>query len=221
LGGGGFGGFGIEAFGGKNGSGTMARAGEFHGDVEVTGCLSVSPNTNAHFQVGSCLSDMRLKKNIQPFPAALDKVAQLQPVTYDWRTEEYPQFRFSSGREIGLIAQEVEKEFPEMVSTDKAGYKRVNYGELPYLMLQAIRELKAEKDELQEEMKTKEAQWEERFRAQEQRVSLQEMQQQMAALEARLALVESRGGSIQASDATREIPKRSEGGGPLEAQARF
>ena len=37
-----------------------------------------------------------------------------------------------------------------MVSTDEAGYKRVNYGELPYLMLQAIRELKAENDELRE-----------------------------------------------------------------------
>jgi hypothetical protein len=220
-GGGGSGGFGIEARGGTNGDGTLARAGEFHGDVEITGCLSVSPNTTAHFQVGSCLSDVRLKKNIQPYSPVLDKLVQLQPVTYDWRVEEYPQFRFPSNRATGLIAQEVEKVFPDMVSTDEGGYKRVNYGELSYLMLQAIRELKVEKDELQEEMKTKEAQWEVQFRAQEQWASLQELQQQMAALEARLALVESRGGSIQASDATREIPKRSEGGGPLEAQARF
>jgi hypothetical protein len=45
----------------------------------------------------------------------------------------------------------VEKVFPEMISTDEAGYKRVNYGELPYLMLQAIRELKAESDNLKAE----------------------------------------------------------------------
>ena len=143
-------GFGVEAFGGKNADGSLARAGEFHGDVEITGCLSVSPGTPSHFQVGSCLSDVRLKKNIEAFPTVLDKVVQLQPVMYNWRTEEYPQFRFSSGRDIGLIAQQVEKVFPEMVSSDQAGYKRVNYGELPYLMLQAIRELKAENDDLRE-----------------------------------------------------------------------
>jgi hypothetical protein len=212
-GGGGLGGFGVEAFGGFNGDGSLARAGEFHGDVEVTGCLSVSPGTTAHAQFGQCLSDVRLKKSIQTFPAVLDNLVRLQPVSYNWRTEEYPQFRFSSGKEIGLIAQEVEKVFPDMVSTDQAGYKRVNYGELPLLMLQAIRELKAENEKLQEELKTKEAQWEEHFRAQEQRASLQEMQQQMAALEARLARVESRGGSDQTSAATPEVPKRNRGDG--------
>jgi hypothetical protein len=150
-GGSGSGGFGIDAVGGLNSNGTRARAGEFTGDVEVTGCLSVSPGTTAHVQFGSCLSDVRLKKNIEAFPTVLDKVVQLQPVTYNWRIEEYPQFRFSSGKDIGLIAQEVEKVFPNMVSTDEAGYKRVSYGELPYLMLQAIRELKAESDNLKAE----------------------------------------------------------------------
>jgi hypothetical protein len=120
-GGSGSGGFGIKASGGLNGSGTQARAGEFIGDVEITGCLSVSPNTTAHFQVGSCLSDVRLKKNIQPYSPVLDKLVQLQPVTYDWRVEEYPQFRFPSNRATGLIAQEVEKVFPDMVSTDEGG----------------------------------------------------------------------------------------------------
>jgi hypothetical protein len=96
----------------------------------------------------------------------------LQPVTYEWRVEEYPQFRFSSGKEMGL--------------------------------LQAIRELKAENDKLQAELKTKDVQWEERFRAQEERASVREMQEQMAALEASLARVESRGGSNQTSSATRE-----------------
>ena len=37
-----------------------------------------------------------------------------------------------------------------MVSIDKQGFKQVNYSELPYLMLQAIRELKAENDSLKE-----------------------------------------------------------------------
>jgi hypothetical protein len=55
-----------------------------------------------------------------------------------------------------LIAQEVEKVFPDMVSVDKDGFKRVNYGGLPFLMLQAIRELKAENDSLREQLKAEE-----------------------------------------------------------------
>jgi hypothetical protein len=220
-GGGGLGGFGIDASGGINGNGTQARAGEFHGDVEITGCLSVSPGTTSHFQVGSCLSDLRLKKNIQPYSPVLDKLVQLQPVTYEWKVEEYPQFRFSSGKEMGLIAQEVENVFPDMVSVDAGGFRRVNYGGLPLLMLQAIRELKAENERLQEELKTKEAKWDERFRAQEQRASVQQVQQRVAALEARLAQVESEGGSNQAIAATREVPKRNDGGDRLEAKAQY
>ena len=86
-----------------------------------------------------------------PYLAALDKLVRLQPVSYNWRTDEYPQLRrFGSSLTSGLIAQEVEQVFPEMVSGDEGGFKRVNYGELPYLMLQAIRELKAENDDLRE-----------------------------------------------------------------------
>lgn len=161
-----FGGFGIEAFGGTNGDGSLARAGEFHGDVEITGCLSVSGSLS-----GTCQSDVRLKKNIQPFPAMLNKLVQLQPVSYYWRADEFPQYRFSSSRTSGLIAQDVEKIFPEMVSVDKGGFKRVNYSVLPYLMLQAMRELKAQNDTLQERLKAEEeryqaseVQWEERLR---------------------------------------------------------
>jgi Chaperone of endosialidase len=143
-----FGGDGIEATGGLNKDGSRALAGQFFGDVDVTGCLRVAPGTPSSVQFGSCPSDVRLKKNIEAFPAVLDKIVQLQPVTYNWRTEEFPQRSFPSDRATGLIAQEVEKVFPEMVSSDEAGYKRVNYGELPYLMLQAIRELKAQNDEL-------------------------------------------------------------------------
>jgi hypothetical protein len=70
------------------------------------------------------------------------------PVSFEWRKDELPELPSGSGHNTGLIAQEVEKVFPEMVSTNANGYKRVNYRELPYLMLQAIRELKAENDTL-------------------------------------------------------------------------
>jgi hypothetical protein len=173
-----------------------------HRNLIVDGCVQASGSVIG----GTCSSDVRLKKNIYPFSSVLDKVVRLQPVSYNWRADEFPQLHFASSRAFGLVAQDVEKVFPEMVSVDTNGFKQVNYSELPYLMLQAIRELKAENEELQEELKTKEAQWDERFRAQEQRASLQEMQQQVAALEARLARVESEGGSNQAGAAPGEVP---------------
>jgi Chaperone of endosialidase len=114
------------------------------GDLTVDGCVTYS--TGPSTTIGSCLSDVRLKKNIQPFSPVLNKLVRLQPVSYNWRVEEFPEFHFGTGRNVGLVAQEVEKVFPDLVSTDAKGYRRVNYGELPYLMLQAIRELKAEND---------------------------------------------------------------------------
>jgi hypothetical protein len=95
---------------------------------------------------GTCSSDARLKQNIEQFPPVLDKISQLQPVTYDWRAEEHPEYHFGNERTTGLIAQEVEKVFPNMVATDERGYKAVNYSQLPLLLLQAIRELKANSD---------------------------------------------------------------------------
>ena len=144
------GGHGIVAIGGVDSTGALASAALFLNDIVVDGCV-VSDSGGLLQTFGTCSSDIRLKKNIEAFPTVLDKVSQLQPVTYSWRTDEYPQFRFSSGKAVGLIAQEVEKIFPDMVSTDQAGYKRVNYGALPYLMLQAIRELKAGNDQLRAE----------------------------------------------------------------------
>ncbi len=46
----------------------------------------------------------------------------------------------------------MEKLFPELVSTDSNGYKMVNYSELPYLLLGAVRELKAENDTLRAQL---------------------------------------------------------------------
>jgi hypothetical protein len=121
--------------------------------VIVGTCLYVAGISFA----GNCGSDARLKENIKPFPAVLDKIARLQPVSYTWRAETLPEelrrSPFRSSRAAGLIAQDVEKVFPEMVSVDKRGFKTVNYSELPYLMLQAIRDLKAENDDLRQRLK--------------------------------------------------------------------
>jgi hypothetical protein len=144
------------------------------GTINTSTCFIANSTTVG----GTCSSDRRLKKEIQAFPAVLDKLVQLQPVSFHWRNE-LPEYRFGSAQSMGLIAQDVEPIFPEMVSTDEHGYKQVNYSALPYLMLQSIRELKAENDTLRGELKTQNDILREQLQAQEER--LQRLEAALAA----------------------------------------
>ena len=82
-------------------------------------------------------SDRRLKENIKNISENdKDKVLQLVPKTYNMIDDEKKSKRF------GLIAQEVEELYPELVSTDDKGMKSMNYMELIPLLLEQIKELK-------------------------------------------------------------------------------
>jgi hypothetical protein len=133
---------------------TPATTLQVGGDIRVgtsgtNGCLQNFAGTAL---AGTCSSDARLKTNILPFAPILDKLVKLQPVHFDWNTEQYPDYHFGPGRNSGLLAQDVETVFPEMVSADERGFKMVNYSELPYLTLAAIRELKIENDSLRAQL---------------------------------------------------------------------
>jgi hypothetical protein len=54
----------------------------------------------------------------------------------------------NEGHDIGVIAQEIEKIFPEVVTTRDNGYKAVKYEKLVAFLIQAIKELKTEVDNL-------------------------------------------------------------------------
>jgi hypothetical protein len=132
------------------GTTTPATALQVSGNVRVgtsgtNGCVQAFDGSPIG---GTCSSDLRLKQNIEPFGPVLEKVTQLNPVSYEWRRDEHPEYQFGEGRMSGLIAQEVEQVFPSMVGQDGNGYKAVNYSQLPLLLLQAVRELKAENDTL-------------------------------------------------------------------------
>ncbi len=98
----------------------------------------------------SAASDISLKKDIQPLEGALEKVASLKGVSYNWRTEEYPKKGFSRDRQIGLIAQDVEKVLPELVRTDKDGKKSLAYDKLTSVLVEAI---KAQQGEIKTQQK--------------------------------------------------------------------
>ena len=89
-------------------------------------------------------SDERLKDNILVIDGALEKVSQLRGVTFDRTDAEEPL------RQTGVIAQEVEKVLPEAVITaeDEMQTKSVAYGNMVGLLIEAIKELKTEVDDL-------------------------------------------------------------------------
>lgn len=115
--------------------------------------LQVAGDIIANSIAGS--SDARFKSNINPIENSLQKVQQLRGVTFDWKTEEFPERAFSDNRALGFIAQEVEKVLPEVVQTEKTaeGYKSVQYDKVVALLVEAIKEQQKQIEVLQKEIK--------------------------------------------------------------------
>lgn len=88
-------------------------------------------------------SDQRYKRDIRPIDNALARIQQLQGMYYYWRTEEFKDMGFNDERQLGVIAQEVEKQFPEAVHTNADGYKTVDYAKLVPVLIQAMKEQEA------------------------------------------------------------------------------
>lgn len=114
--------------------------------------VKLDVNGSVNCTGGTCSSDLRWKKGIRPLERALDKVVQMRGVSYDWRTQEFPDRDFSEDRQIGVIAQEVEQIYPELIKTDNEGFKSMDYMSLTAVLLESIKELKEEKDVLAKEV---------------------------------------------------------------------
>jgi len=89
-------------------------------------------------------SDVRLKENIKPIESALDKVKQMQGVEFNKIN--------SSTKEIGVVAQEIEKIIPELVLEDKEGIKSVAYGNITAVLIEAIKEQQKQIEELKQQL---------------------------------------------------------------------
>ena len=101
---------------------------------------------------GSWLSsDVRYKKNIKTYENALNTIMQCRGVSYDWRVDEYPQQRFSDSRQLGFIAQEVEKVVPDLVKEGPDGFKGLEYTKFTPIIVEAIKEQQNQIEELKAE----------------------------------------------------------------------
>ncbi|MDO7851772.1 tail fiber domain-containing protein, partial [Hymenobacter convexus] len=85
-------------------------------------------------------SDQRFKTNVRPIGSALASVLALRGVRYDWNALGVRHGGTAGAPQVGLLAQEVEKIYPELVSTDKDGYKAVNYAQLTPVLIEALKE---------------------------------------------------------------------------------
>ena len=97
-------------------------------------------------------SDQRFKKEVEPIKDAINKITQLNGISYEFNTSDFPEKNFANGRQIGLIAQEVEKIFPELVKTDPEGYKSVAYQNLVAVLIEAVKEQQKSIDQLKNEI---------------------------------------------------------------------
>jgi len=106
--------------------------------LDVVGDINASGQVRAN---GIALtSDARFKQNITGIANALNNLLKLRGTNYFFITNSFPERNFSTDKQIGVIAQEVEKIFPELVSTDKDGYKSVNYIGLIPVVIESIKE---------------------------------------------------------------------------------
>jgi hypothetical protein len=90
----------------------------------------------------SVASDERLKKNVRPLAGALEKLLALHGVNFEYI--DPARIHELAGERMGLLAQEVERVFPDWVESGADGYKRVTVRGLEALVVEALRELRQE-----------------------------------------------------------------------------
>jgi hypothetical protein len=121
---------------------TASTTGNYGLLQDSTATFTYNPSTNV-VEAGTfnATSDISLKENICTFENAMDVVASLRGVRFTWKKNGI--------KTVGLIAQEVEKVLPELIGTNAdTGLKSVSYANMVAVLIEAVKELKAEIEEL-------------------------------------------------------------------------
>ncbi|MBO2010859.1 tail fiber domain-containing protein [Hymenobacter negativus] len=96
-------------------------------------------------------SDARFKQHVRPLGSALAAVLALRGVRYEWNALGVKHGGTAGAPQVGVLAQEVEKIYPELVSTDAEGYKAVNYAQFTPVLIEALKEQQAQIEALKQE----------------------------------------------------------------------
>ena len=132
---------------------TLSTGLELSGNISGSGYIRIN-NVSASGDVvadGDVIaynsSDERLKDNIEVIKGSLDKIDGIRGVEFDWN-DQSPGWARERGHDVGVIAQEVQKVVPEIVVERKSGYLGVDYKRLVPLLIESIKELKQEVENL-------------------------------------------------------------------------
>lgn len=148
-------------------SGTGTRYGVYGRGVSGTTNYGVFANGNLAY-TGSFITpsaELKFKSNSAPISNSLNKLLQIVPEYFSFKTDDFPTMNFSKGNHYGLNAEEVEKIFPEIVSeevnvytnfetkeTIETNYKGINYIELIPILIQSIKEQQVQIEELKQKV---------------------------------------------------------------------
>jgi len=130
------------------GTGTLSMSGSYTGTFNVTGEIKATGEVTAYF------SDERLKKDIVPVTGALQGVMAMGGYTYKANDLAAELGVERTDNQIGLLAQEVEAQFPELVTESAlAGYKTIRYDKMVTVLVEAMKEQQAMIVQLQADVK--------------------------------------------------------------------
>jgi hypothetical protein len=124
------------------------------GSTSPSYALEVSGDARSTGEVEAFLgSDRRLKTHLDPLDSALDKVDELTGYNFDWRDNDSVMPHKRGNTDVGVIAQEVEQVLPnavkEFADGHSKGYKSVSYDKLVPLLIEAIKDLRSQVNQLQ------------------------------------------------------------------------
>jgi hypothetical protein len=94
------------------------------------------------------LTETKYKTDIRSIDNAIDLIRNINGVRYNYRSDEYPEMKLPERDQIGVLAEDVEKVLPELVFEDSQGAKYVAYTKLTAVLIEAIKELETENEEL-------------------------------------------------------------------------
>ena len=113
-------------------------------DFYVSGTLSATGDIVAYAS-----SDERLKNNISPIKNPIEKINQISGNSFNWNENKQDIYK---GKDYGVIAQEIESVLPELVVEREDGYKAVKYDKLVSLLIEGIKELSSEVNQLKQQI---------------------------------------------------------------------
>lgn len=117
----------------------------------VAGEIRATNNVTAYYA-----SDARLKEDVEPIRGALALLGQIRGVRYNWRQDHLQKLGGEDGyfvrrNDVGVIAQEIEAVLPEIVATNAEGHLAVRYERLTALLIEAVKELSCELEQIRKE----------------------------------------------------------------------